>query len=377
MKFLLTIISLSCTLLSVCAQSNSTTSAAFNVHTPQDDTPPQVHISADKHLLHISLSDQVGLDTLWFNEDIIIPPKDTSYTFSRPKSHSNMYWLKATDLKGNTYEETFALDERGQLQRGVIPVSQPKAIVSMFDASYYALMIGVQNYEDDEIEDLTYPVEDMIQLSHTLINLYTFEPENVQLLSNPTKSEIERKLDELKEIVGEQDNLLIFYAGHGYWNEDSQTGSWLPANARLDKASTWVRNSTVRDYIKEINSKHTLLITDACFGGSIFSSRGISSDELMTYNALYNAPSRRAMTSGNLQTVPDQSKFMSYLLAYLADNRDDFFPAENLFNRLKLPVINNTNQATIPQYGVIQDVGDEGGDFIFIKRQASATKAPE
>lgn len=37
-----------------------------------------------------------------------------------------------------------------------------------------------------------------------------------------------------------------------------------------------------------------------------------------------------------------------------------------LFTRMYEPNVNNAS--TIPQYGVIQGAGDEGGDFIFIKK---------
>ena len=40
--------------------------------------------------------------------------------------------------------------------------------------------------------------------------------------------------------------------------------------------------------------------------------------------------------------------------------------AEELFSSFKIAVLNNS--PNIPQYGEIKDTGDEGGDFIFIKK---------
>ena len=77
--------------------------------------------------------------------------------------------------------------------------------------------------------------------------------------------------------------------------------------------------------------------------------------------------SRRAMTSGNLTTVPDKSSFLVFLIKKLEDNQDVFLPARMLFSRLYEPVMNNA--PSTPQFGVIQGVGDEGGDFIFIRKK--------
>jgi len=55
-------------------------------------------------------------------------------------------------------------------------------------------------------------------------------------------------------------------------------------------------NSVLRDYLREINSKHTLLITDACFGGSIFKTRAAFMDATLAVNKLTNYQ-QKAMTS--------------------------------------------------------------------------------
>ena len=48
------------------------------------------------------------------------------------------------------------------------------------------------------------------------------------------------------------------------------------------------------------------------------------------------------------------------------NNKEKFFSASQLFQSIEQPVSNNSK--SLPQFGVIQNVGDEGGDFIFIKR---------
>ena len=79
---------------------------------------------------------------------------------------------------------------------------------------------------------------------------------------------------------------------------------------------------------------------------------------------LYRLPSRKAITSGNLKEVPDQSVFIEYLLKQLNENNVEYFSSEQLFSQMRPAIMNNSDN--VPQYGTIQKVGDEGGDFVFI-----------
>lgn len=234
---------------------------------------------------------------------------------------------------------------------------------------YYGLIIGINDYKDPFINTLDFCVRDAALFYNTIISKYTFDKENVRFIENASMAEIINALDYYAKIVKPDDNFLIFYAGHGVWDAGSEIGFWLPSDARKDSKLAWFRNSTLRDYLREIKSKHTLLITDACFGGSIFKSRAAFVDAAPAINRLYELPSRKAMTSGTLTEVPDQSAFLKYLIDRLDKNQEKYLSSEELFSSFRIAVINNSN--VVPQFGEIRDVGDEGGDFIFIlKNQA-------
>jgi WD40 repeat protein len=234
------------------------------------------------------------------------------------------------------------------------------------NGKYYALIIGINDYEDPLIPSLDSPIKDAESIYDLLTSYYTFNKAEVQLLKNPKYHEIIEALDHLEKIVTSNDNLLIFYAGHGKWDKVTSRGYWLPSDARLSSTSNWFRNSTLTDYIASIKSKHTLLIADACFAGSIFKTRGVS-DKPGGIERLYNKPSRKAMTSGTLEEVPDVSVFLKYLKKNLEQNKENFLPSEQLFYGMKSAVLNNSSN--IPQFGEVKDAGDEGGDFIFVKRK--------
>jgi WD40 repeat protein len=238
---------------------------------------------------------------------------------------------------------------------------------SATEGKYYALIIGINDYISSDISDLDNPVKDAQKLSETLLNLYTFNREDITTLKNPTLSEIITSLDGLVSKLTPKDNLLIFYAGHGYWDEKGKVGYWFPSDATKGSTVNWFRNSTLRDFIGSIPSKHILLIADACFSGAILKTRDAFAEAPQGVQKLYDLPSRKAMTSGNeSQAVSDESTFMRYLIERLAENPEKFLPSETLFSSFKAAVMNNSSN--MPQYGVIQNVGDEGGEFVFIKR---------
>ena len=189
----------------------------------------------------------------------------------------------------------------------------------------------------------------------------------MQFIKDAKREDIIKSLDKLSREMTPNDNLLIFYAGHGWWDQDANNGYWLPSDARRDSKIDWFRNSSLVDYLQEIKSKHTLLIADACFGGAIFKTRKAFTDAPKAIEKLYELPSRKAMTSGTMTEVPDRSAFIQYLVERLANNTEKYLCSEQLFSSFRIAVINNSD--VVPQYGEIRNVGDEGGDFIFIKKE--------
>lgn len=231
---------------------------------------------------------------------------------------------------------------------------------------YYALIIAVQNYEDD-ILDLKYPVKDAEDLKDLLIGKYNFLKKNIIFLVNPRRSEIIQTFLKLRNQLNTSDNLLIFYAGHGNWDEIAEQGYWLPSDATSNDLANVITNSEITAQIRAIKTKHTLLISDACFSGSIFKTRDAFIEQNYDIEFYQNRTARKAITSGALSPVPDKSIFIQYLLKALRENQKKFLTSEELYLIFREAVINNSPLRQRPLFGNITDTGDEGGDFIFIK----------
>jgi len=280
------------------------------------------------------------------------------------KPGENQITVSATDIYRNSATQKFVVSRQAAQVAATKPALQPL----LTTGSYHALIIGVKDYTDSSIRPLDHPLADAQKIYDTLIRSYTFEPDNVTFLKNPDRDRIVETLDALAGRISENDNLLIFYAGHGFWDERLQQGYWLPADARKDLRSKWLSNSTIREYIQGIKSKHTLLVADACFSGGIFKTRSAFDGQSRAIQELLKLPSRKAMTSGNMKEVPDRSVFVEYLLKRLKENPERYVSSEQLFSSFRQAVINNSPNAQIPLYGEIRETGDEGGDFVFEKR---------
>jgi hypothetical protein len=239
---------------------------------------------------------------------------------------------------------------------------------SIITGKFFALIIAVQNYKDQTINSLDYPLQDGENVANALTENYTFDKRDIIMLKDPDRKEIIKVFTDLRTKLTSNDNLVIFYAGHGIWDEGLRQGYWLPSNANATEPSEWLPNSTVRDYIRGIKSKHTLLLADACFSGGIFKTRDALPRPDMAVQKTYELPSKTAITSGAMKSVPDKSVFIEYLVKKLKENKEKYLYAQRLYLQLKDPVINNSPNSQTPLHGVINEAGDEGGDFIFVKR---------
>ena len=278
------------------------------------------------------------------------------------KAGSNSLKVQSTDLAGNIGEKIFDV----QVTLTNTPTTDIVAVTNQ-PGNNYCLLIAAQNYEDSAIQSLNKPIGDAIKLKLVLKEKYNFLQENIISLFNPSSNDIRRQLLEISTKLKPEDNLLIFYAGHGIWVEKESKGYWFMTDAVYSNPATWLPNKEVLELIAKIPSRHTLLITDACFSGSVFKTRGVPANAPANIRALNEKISRTAITSGNDSEVPDESVFMKYLLKALTENKENYLSAQKMFiTRIIEAVMTETK--TEPRYGTLELAGHVGGDFIFSKK---------
>lgn len=277
--------------------------------------------------------------------------------------------IRAVDLRQNSVEKKFFVLRKSP--SGKVAKGDTEELDLVFESPkvaprFYALIMGANDYADNSITDLDNPINDATKLYNVLVNRYTFDPNNIIFLKNPTREQMINAMDWLTRKITKNDNLLIFYAGHGFWDKETDFGYWIPTDSKANSTANWLANSQIKDYVAAIKAKHTLVIADACFGGSIFRSRKAFEEGSQTVKKAFDAPSRKAMTSGNLTEVPDRSVFLEQLVDRLNSNTKDYITAEELFAAIRNVVISSS--PVTPMYGDIKDAGDQGGDFIFVRK---------
>ena len=248
-----------------------------------------------------------------------------------------------------------------------------KAIQEVSVGRYFALIIGIDSYSG-EWKPLKNAANDAKAIEQQLNSRYEFQSIRTLFNEQATRANILKEYEWLMANVRENDNLLIFYSGHGDYNESLQRGFWVPVDAASSSISGLISNTDIQSFLNGIKSKHTFLIADACFSGDIFRGKTLTipyENSFKYYNQIYSKPSRSALTSGGIEPVMDGGKdghsvFTYYLLKSLSGNQNKFFDASQLFNDIKVAVINNSNQT--PGFSPIVNTGDEGGQFIFIKK---------
>ena len=129
---------------------------------------------------------------------------------------------------------------------------------------YYALVIGDNDYR--MLPKLQTAANDAKEVARILRERYGFD---VTLLVNANRYDILAALNALRERLTDEDNLLIYYAGHGELDRKNQRGNWLPIDAKPNSSANWISNITITDILNAMSVKQLLVVADSCYSGSI------------------------------------------------------------------------------------------------------------
>lgn len=228
---------------------------------------------------------------------------------------------------------------------------------------HIAVVIGNDSYT--AYPRLETAAADARAMSSVLRQRYGFE---VTTLIDADRFAIMSALSDLRRTTTAQDSILLYYAGHGLFDEQADRGYWLPVDAERDNMAHWIATDDVAGIFAGAAAKHALVIADSCFAGTLL--RNGTAAGFETLKRLAAKRSRTVLTSGGLEPViddgdGDNSVFAAALLAALHEN-DTVLEASKLFAAVRERVVLNADQT--PQYSPMQKAGHDGGDFLFIPR---------
>jgi hypothetical protein len=265
--------------------------------------------------------------------------------------------MEAKDINDNISIKKFIIHRR----------SLDGAEYDVTKARNFLFVVGINDYE--KWPKLNNAVRDANDVTHVLMQRYGFEFDYVTILKNEqaTRANIYKSLRALIERVTAQDNLVIYYSGHGYFDELLNEGYWIPVEASTGNTGEYLSNSDILKLVGNIDSQHTFLMADACFSGSLFadSKRGFT-DNVERYK------SRWGLASGRLEVVSDgeigtNSPFATAVLQFLKDNDKDKIAISESVQYVKVKVAETSNQT--PLGNPLKVSGDEGGELVLHQKK--------
>lgn len=249
-----------------------------------------------------------------------------------------------------------------------------------FKGRYFALIIGINDYQDPGLNPLKTAVNDARGIGQVLKQKYGFQTTLITD-NQATKDGIYEALVKINEMMNEDDNFLIYYAGHG--SKEKNSFHWIPSDAKQSNEWSMISTDDITRQIdpKSMKAKHVLIIADSCFAGllavetrsSIIDTLALG-DKLGWINKKYGLVSRNLLASGGDEPVLDaesqngQSIFANALVELLAEH-DGIISANDIYQSIGSKVESFARSRALSQAPVYRPLsGDKFGEFFFIPR---------
>lgn len=338
-----------------------------------------IAVSGREHTIAGRVEAPAGLLTLMINE-IEADVTDDGYfeTRVRVRRGGTSVGVVAVDRQGKRAERSFVLRSLPTGESAAPPSPPAAATPSVDFGRYYALVIGNQSYEN--LPNLDTARADAEAVADVLKDRYGF---TVIPRYDANRYEILYILNELRSRLTKNDNLLIYYAGHGELDQVNERGHWLPVDADEKSSANWISNVQITDILTAMQAKHVMVIADSCYSGALTGTAVAQLDQALPpkerrawQQAISKKRSRTALTSGGLAPVLDgggggaHSIFANALLAVLGQN-GDVIEGWRLHQEVEARVTYAARRQRFeqrPQYAPIKHGGHEAGDFLLVPR---------
>ena len=244
---------------------------------------------------------------------------------------------------------------------------------------FHAVLIGNNEYREDGWPDLNTTHKDVTVVNDVLSSKYGFK---TTVLKDADRQTILKTIAELGAKLGEKDNMMIYFAGHGQYFDALSAGYWEPVDSIPYQTYNSISVQDVSEQLALTNARKVLVVADSCFSGAFARSPYpvLKDDEKHKAREKYlrqiaSKRSRNVMTSGGLAPVadalgilPGHSIFASSFIYALQQNeeialgRDVFAQVQKLVTE----AATGSNWEQEPEYDEIIRSGHQGGDFIFV-----------
>ncbi|MBI2299876.1 MAG: SUMF1/EgtB/PvdO family nonheme iron enzyme [Armatimonadetes bacterium] len=154
--------------------------------------------------------------------------------------------------------------ERGVRQKALSPVTSAE------NSRLFALVVGVSDYAAEAVPDLHYAAVDAAAVAQFLLTEGGVAPDRLwQLLdANATRAGFERVLgDELRRQVHAGDQVVLFFAGHGFADDNGELVLMLHDTDPERLVSSGLTAGRLGELLGYLGEAQTSVFLDSCFGG--------------------------------------------------------------------------------------------------------------
>lgn len=231
----------------------------------------------------------------------------------------------------------------------------------------FLFLIGINTYKN--LQMLSNSVKDVTDFKNILFEKFDFiESDTYELINeDATNIKIQDALGGYVSSLKEDDNLIIYFSGHGGLTQKDDRGFWIPIDA-TDLYTTWIPNETILESIRKMKCKHLFLISDSCFSNTLLitglNKSNTEYEERQSRWALTSAFNSSYDTGG----INENSLFGETILKYLNEATTDF-RVTSLIEYVKEQYLANVVQT--PQGAPLKVEGHKGGEFVFRIKQES------
>lgn len=143
----------------------------------------------------------------------------------------------------------------------------------------YALIVGIGKFKAEAITPLRYAADDAQRFYDYLSkdNNDRYKKENVKLLVNEqaTSANIYKALEELREKVHQEDDVVIYFSSHGVPAFDGSMNivafdTEIARKRDLKLMETSISAKLINNFLDGVDSKRVLVVYDVCYSGAAF-----------------------------------------------------------------------------------------------------------
>jgi len=349
----------------------------------KDTTPPKIFITShdiSRGIRPLQNQKKVRISGMAYDDngivEITVNNKDATFdeagnfeTDVYLKMGKNRIVVNAMDIYENRARKEFTI------ARVASQTPSKAKIVKTAMVNYYALVIGNNDYK--YLKKLETAKNDAMKVAETLKLRYGFE---TNLLLDADRDAILDAINDFRRILKQDDQFLIYYAGHGSFDKTVSKAYWLPVDAQRNNDKNWIIVDTITSNLKRISANHVLIVADSCYSGTFTRTNSLTKLESAQKRRIYlkkmqAKKSRTLLASGGNEPVSDiggegHSVFAKAFLASLTNMDLNEFTAEELYIQYIKKMVSGSADQT-PEYNIIRNSGHEGGGFVFRRKLAS------